>query len=136
MVKQADKPIDSRQIRRMLDKHKRKMKLSMDVCARCSLCAESCFLFNSHDNDPRYMPSYKFINSIGRLYKKKGRVTRLELEEIKVNVWERCVLCTRCYCPFGIDIPAMITLARSICRSQGVYPSYGDENPVQESGTE
>ena len=47
-----------------------------------------------------------------------------ELEEIKINVWERCVLCTRCYCPFGIDIPAMISLARSICRSQGVYPAH------------
>ncbi|MBW1892818.1 MAG: (Fe-S)-binding protein [Deltaproteobacteria bacterium] len=125
MTEQTAAKVDAKQIRRMLDKHKQKMKLSMGVCARCSLCAESCFLFNLHDNDPRYMPSYKFINSLGRLYKKKGRVNMAELEEIKVNVWERCVLCTRCYCPFGIDIPDMITLARNICRSQGVFPSYG-----------
>jgi len=124
MSEQVSTKINAKQIQRMLGKHKKKMKLSMGVCARCSLCAESCFLFNLNDNDPRYMPSYKFINSIGRLYKKKGKVSEAELEEIKVNVWERCVLCTRCYCPFGIDIPSMITLARSICRSQGVFPSY------------
>ena len=69
--------------------------------------------------------SAKIYNNLGMLYKKKGRVTKDELEEIKVNIWDRCVLCTRCYCPFGIDIPGMITLARSICRSQGIFPSYG-----------
>jgi len=39
-------------------------------------------------------------------------------------VWEKCVLCTRCYCPFGIDIPGMIAFARSICRSQDVLPTF------------
>ena len=48
------------------------MKLSLAACAHCTLCAESCFLFNARDNDPTYMPSYKFINSLGVLYKKKG----------------------------------------------------------------
>jgi Fe-S oxidoreductase len=123
---ERDTDTDARQIKEMLAKHKKKMKLWMGVCARCSLCAESCFMFNSHDGDPRYMPSYKFINSLGLLYKKRGRVASQELEEIKVHIWDRCVLCTRCYCPFGIDIPAMISLARSICRSQGVYPSYDE----------
>jgi Fe-S oxidoreductase len=116
--------VDTTVIRGMLEKNKGKMKLSLSVCAHCSLCAESCFLFNTHNNDPKYMPSYKFINSIGKIYKKKGRVDRSTLEEISITVWERCVLCTRCYCPFGIDIPSMIALARSICRSQGVFPRY------------
>jgi Fe-S oxidoreductase len=97
------------------------MKTALRVCAHCSLCAESCFLFHVHDGDPRYMPSHKFINSIGRLYKKKGQVDRKGLEEISEIVWRRCVLCTRCYCPLGIDIPEMIALARNICRSQDVY---------------
>jgi heterodisulfide reductase subunit C len=42
-------------------------------------------------------------------------------------IWERCVLCTRCYCPVGIDIPDMLALARRVCRSQGVYPQYDKE---------
>jgi len=69
---------------------------------------------------PEYMPSYKFINSIGKIYQKNGNVTREFLEKARDLVWENCVLCTRCYCPIGIDIPSMIAVARSICRSQGI----------------
>ncbi len=52
-----------------------------------------------HNKDPKYMPSYKFLNSVGVLYKKKGNVDKLDLGEMRDLVWERCVLCTRCYCP-------------------------------------
>ncbi|MFP4446244.1 MAG: hypothetical protein ACLFPD_08370 [Desulfosudaceae bacterium] len=33
---------------------------------------------------------------------------------------ENCRACTRYYCPFGIDISALIVLARQVCRSQGI----------------
>ena len=117
---------DTKAVKKILKKNKAKMKLYIGMCAHCSLCAESCFLFNSHDKDPKYTPSYKFINSLGVLYKKKGRINVDTAEEIKANIWERCALCTRCYCPFGIDIPSMIALARSIMRSMGVYPQYDE----------
>jgi Fe-S oxidoreductase len=117
----ADVNVDT--IRAILDENRYKMKTALAVCAHCSLCAESCFLF-ANTGDPRYMPSHKFINSTGRLYQKKGRVSTAELEEIREIVWKRCVLCTRCYCPFGIDIPEMIALGRRICRSQGVVHTY------------
>ena len=71
------------------------------------------------------MPSYKVLNSLGRLYRKRGRVTRAQLHDMADLVWHNCVLCGRCYCPFGIDIPAMIAFARQILREQniaGVYP--------------
>lgn len=124
MMEEHTAAVDVKFIRGMLEKNKGKMKLSLSVCAHCSLCAESCFLFNTHNKNPKYMPSYKFIHSIGKLYKKKGKVDRAALEDISITVWKLCVLCTRCYCPFGIDIPSMIALARSICRSQGVFPKY------------
>lgn len=124
MIEEQTRAVDTTLIKELLEKNKGKMKLSLSVCAHCSLCAESCFLFNANNNDPKYMPSYKFINSIGKIYKKKGKVDRATLKEISVNIWERCVLCTRCYCPFGIDIPSMIALARKICRSQGVFRRY------------
>lgn len=119
--------VDSDTVRNIMDEKKAKMKLSLKACAHCTLCAESCFLFMGRDKDPKYMPSYKFINSIGVLYKNKGYVDKNTLGEIRDVVWERCVLCTRCYCPMGIDIPEMIALARRICRSQGVYPQYDKE---------
>ncbi len=119
--------VDSDAIRKIMDEKKAKMKLSLKACAHCTLCAESCFLFMGRDKDPKYMPSYKFLNSVGVLYKNKGYVDKNTLGEIRDVVWERCVLCTRCYCPLGIDIPEMIALARRVCRSQGVYPQYDKE---------
>ena len=70
------------------------------------------------------MPSYKVVYSLGKLYKKKGKVNWKALEEMKDLVWKNCVLCERCYCPFGIDIPNMIAFTRSILRSQGISGVY------------
>jgi Fe-S oxidoreductase len=116
------KPVDTKQIKEMLNRKKGKMKRYLSYCAHCSLCAESCFLYMEHHKDPQYMPSYKAINSLGKLYRKRGKVDRKLLTEMKGVVWRNCVLCGRCYCPIGIHIPSMIAFARSILRSQDVYP--------------
>jgi Fe-S oxidoreductase len=116
------KPVDTKQIKEMLNQKKGKMKRYLSYCAHCSLCAESCFLYMEHHKDPQYMPSYKAINSLGKLYRKRGKVDRKLLTEMKGVVWRNCVLCGRCYCPIGIHIPSMIAFARSILRSQDVYP--------------
>jgi Fe-S oxidoreductase len=123
MMEVEQRPIDTAKITEMLDRKKEKMKLLLSFCAHCSLCAESCFLYRNH-RDPKYMPGYKAINSLGKLYKKRKKVDRALLKEIEVVIWKNCVLCERCYCPLGIDIPGMIAFARSICRSQGVYGVY------------
>ena len=70
------------------------------------------------------MPSYKVLNSLGKLYRKNGKVSRAELEEMSQLVWGKCALCERCYCPLGIDIPNMIAFTRSILRSQGISGMY------------
>lgn len=120
----VNSPVDTDSIKRMLDQKSSRMKLWLAACAGCTLCAESCFLFVRTDKDSRYMPSYKVLHSLGRLYKHRGRVSREALEEMRLLVWRNCVLCGRCYCPFGIDIPQMIALARSILRTQGIYGVY------------
>lgn len=119
--------VDVRKIQETLSRNKTQISLSLKLCVHCTLCAESCFLYMHRGKDPVYMPSHKFINSLGRLYKKKGNIDRKGLEEIKEIVWNRCVLCTRCYCPIGIDIPGMIALTRDICRDQGVLPQFDEE---------
>jgi heterodisulfide reductase subunit C len=122
MTHQEMKPVDTKKIREMLNQEKGKMKRYLSFCAHCSLCAESCFLYMEHQKDPQYMPSYKAIHSLGKLYTKRGRLDRRSLMEMKGIVWRNCVLCGRCYCPIGIHIPSMINFARSILRSQDVYP--------------
>ena len=122
MTHPETKPVDRKKIQEILNQQKGKMKRFLSHCAHCSICAESCFLYVSHNKDPQYMPSYKAINSLGKLYRKRGKVSRDFLNKIKGIVWRNCVLCGRCYCPIGIHIPSMIVFARNICRSQEVYP--------------
>ena len=124
MLHLQDNPVDPASLREILDQNRRQIRQGLRMCAHCALCAESCFLYVGNDRDPTYMPSYKFIHSIGRLYQKKGRVDTAELSGMGALVFEKCVLCTRCYCPFGIDIPALITLARRALRSQGIFRVY------------
>ena len=124
MTEQKSMEINPKTIQNLLEEKKAQIQTALKICAHCTMCAESCFLFMTRDQDPKYMPSYKFINSIGTLYNKKGRVDRESLNKIRDIVWKDCVLCTRCYCPMGIDIPAMIAHARNICRSQGVVHEF------------
>lgn len=117
---ERSQPIDSKKIQAMLAQKKETMKFLLSFCAHCGLCAESCFLYRNY-RKPEYVPAYKAINSLGKIYREKGNITPKLLDKIKELIWQNCVLCGRCYCPLGIDIPGIIALARSICRSHGVY---------------
>jgi len=131
MSRSETQAVDQERIKKMLDARKAKMKRYLSHCVHCSLCAESCFLYMKNDKDPQYMPSYKVINSLGKLYRKRGKVDRTFLEEIKKIVWRNCVLCTRCYCPIGVDVPEMIAFARSICRAEGVHPDFDEQGNME-----
>ena len=115
--------VDVRFIRLMLDQKKTQMKMMLQYCARCSNCAESCFMY-ANTRDATYIPSHKVFASLGKLYAAHGILSRQDLEDMVDPLWNKCVLCERCYCPAGLKIPEMLSLARAICRSQGVYKTY------------
>ncbi len=119
----SENAIDEHYIRHMLDQKKTQMKIMLQYCSRCSNCAKSCFLY-VNTRDASYIPSQKVFVSLGKLYSTKGKVQRQDLENMVDSLWNKCVLCDRCYCPIGLKIPEMISLARTICRSQGVYKTY------------
>lgn len=101
-----------------------RFKLWLEICAHCGLCADSCFFYLAHDKDPKYMPSYKVMKTLGELYDKNGEVDGATLEKMADTVWGDCTACRRCsmYCPFGIDIATMIAAARAILCTQGLHP--------------
>jgi Fe-S oxidoreductase len=107
-------------IRPLLKKKKRAMTLCLSACVGCTLCAESCFLFMSNGKDPQFIPSYKVLNTVGTIYRKKGEVAPKELVEMERLLWKNCVLCGRCSCPVGIHLPSMLAFARSVLRSAGL----------------
>jgi Fe-S oxidoreductase len=114
----------AQRIGRVLHRNRRLITLSLQACAHCALCADSCFKYQHSGGDPGYSPSYKAINSIGKIYRRKGRLSESEYRAVSQLVWDRCALCMRCYCPVGISIPSLIACARSICRERGIFPSY------------
>ncbi len=108
-------------IARILDRKKDMIRLSLQACAHCAMCADSCFKFRQSGGDPTYTPSYKMINSIGRILGSRGRLTDDQFEDVRELAFDKCVLCMRCVCPVGISIPSLIALARSACRERGVW---------------
>jgi Fe-S oxidoreductase len=42
-------------------------RLSLSACVHCVICADSCTMFRGTGRDLTYSPSYKAINSIGRV---------------------------------------------------------------------
>ena len=120
-------------ISRVLQRNRRLIRLSLQACAHCGLCAESCFKYVHSGRDPTYSPSYKAINSIGTIYRKKGRLSEPEYQAVSSLAWDRCALCMRCYCPVGISIPSLIACARSVCRERGIFPD-GEPAGGPESG--
>jgi Fe-S oxidoreductase len=111
-------------INRIVDGRKGMIRLSLQACAHCALCADSCFKFRQSGGDSTYTPSYKAINSIGRIWRTRGRLSDAEYRDISELAWDKCVLCMRCYCPIGISIPSLIAAARGACREKGVERRY------------
>jgi len=109
-------------IGRVLQRNRQMITLSLQACAHCALCAESCFKYVHSGRDPRFSPSYKAINTIGKIFRKKGRLSESEYQAVSSLAWESCALCMRCYCPVGISIPSLIACARSVCRERGIFP--------------
>ncbi len=119
----TESDVDVHHIRYLLDQKRTQMEMMLLYCSRCSNCAKSCFLY-ANTQDASYIPSHKVFFSLGKLYQANGKVQRRDLENMVDTLWNKCVLCERCYCLIGLKIPEMISLARSICRSQGVYKTY------------
>ncbi|MCB2226910.1 MAG: (Fe-S)-binding protein [Desulfarculaceae bacterium] len=122
---EAPKPVDVGKIKAILEANdSARMRMWLSICSRCGLCAESCFFYLANNKDPKLSPAYKAINSIGKLYRAKGEVSREFLESLEDVIWGQCTTCKRCsmYCPFGIDIASMIAVARAVCYSQGIVP--------------
>ncbi len=101
-----------------------RFKTWLEICAHCAYCSDSCFFYKANNKDPKYMPAYKIMQTLGKLYKKKGEVNRDDLEVMARIAYGDCTACRRCslYCPFGIDIAVMIAAVRGILCGQGLAP--------------
>lgn len=96
----------------------------LDICARCGMCAESCFLYKANNRDSKQIPSYKIQSTLGEMVRRKGRVdTAFMLHAMEV-AWSQCTCCNRCalFCPHGIDTGVLMSYLRGLLFKQGFVP--------------
>lgn len=117
------------------DKVKGPVETSLDICAHCGICADSCHLY-AGTGDVEQIPSARaqqLEKVYKRYYSKLGQIApRLvgaeDLDEEVLNRLQRmayqCTLCRRCalYCPFGIDNATMVASIRSLLAEAGRVP--------------
>mgnify|MGYP005838168107 CR=1 FL=1 len=116
--------VDTKALKNLLDSAiGARLKMWINICARCGLCADTCHYYLANDRDPKMIPSYK-IRLLKEIWRKKGKVDKAFLDKVYYSVYHECTMCKRCtmYCPFGIDIASMINLLRGLLCSQKMVP--------------
>jgi len=116
-----------RVINRVLSKETAaRLKVYVQTCVHCGLCAEACHTYVSRGHDPDFAPVAKVKDTLWEMLKKKGRVDGEFIKRAARIAFTECGACRRCsmYCPFGIDIAYLIMTVRRICSMLGVVPQY------------
>ena len=100
-----------------------RFRMWLKICSRCGLCADTCHYYLANDKDPKKIPAYK-VRFLRDILRKKGKIDHDYLRKVYEAVYYECNACRRCslFCPFGIDIAAMIGLLRGLLHSQGMSP--------------
>ena len=103
---------------------KSRLKTWLNICAKCGLCADSCFLYEVNNRDPRQVPSAKIHATLGEIVKRKGKVDNAFMRNCMDIAWSWCTCCNRCgqFCPHGIDMGVMFSYLRGLLFSQGFVP--------------
>jgi Fe-S oxidoreductase len=110
------------------------LEMSMEHCARCQTCSESCHIFEESGHNELYRPTYR-SEILRRIYfKYVKKASPLVHGDIELN-WDtvarlielayRCNLCRRCAqtCPIGVDNALLSREIRKIASQEmGIAP--------------
>ncbi len=132
--------VNSEQIARALQilaqRLTRQLETSMQACAHCGLCNDSCHYYVSI-REPEMVPTYKtdrLRNVWKRHYDWLGQVwpwyvgARELDDQVIQQLWDTaygaCTMCGRCVlnCPFGVDTRLIIRTARAMLNAIGLTP--------------
>lgn len=116
-------PVNAEALRQVLEaKQVGRLKLWLDICARCALCAPGCHFYQS-DPRPEHVPAYR-LKPLIEVLRRKETIDDEVLQRLCDVDYGTCTMCQRCtlYCPYGIGIAFLVRVARSIAVSQGLTP--------------
>ncbi len=112
------------------------LETSMEHCAKCNTCADSCHLYEASGRHEMYRPLYRseIFRRIYKHYIKKEPFSRLKNGPLDLN-WKtvarlgelayRCNICRRCAqaCPIGVDNALIAREIRKIfSQEMGIAP--------------
>lgn len=99
-----------------------RLKMWLEICARCGLCAQGCHFFQS-DPRPEHVPAYR-LKPLSELIRKKGDVDEAFMQWLVDTAYGTCTMCQRCtmFCPHGISIAFLVRATRALAVSQGMTP--------------
>jgi Fe-S oxidoreductase len=109
---------------------------SLEVCARCGICAESCHYFLSDpslENVPAargealrrvYRAEKDWLSRILPRWTGAEKLTEEGLSRLAETAFTRCTLCRRCTfnCPMGVDTPLLMRAVRAMATASGAAP--------------
>ena len=108
----------------------------LEACLHCGQCAEACHYY-VRTGEPKYTPIWKlevlkqaYVREAGpfaflyRLFNLKRKLSVEQLGEWQELIYDSCTMCGRCslICPMGIDIAALVGLARHAMYKAGLVP--------------
>jgi len=113
----------------------RNMRYYLDLCTRCGLCYDTCHVYQGIPKK-EYSPVNR-AEVVRKIFKKYFRPSGFFLpgwgdasaidDHVLDELHEAAFSCTGCrrcmmYCPFGIDIPYILSIAKGILLENGTAP--------------
>jgi Fe-S oxidoreductase len=130
-----DKELEDKLTHVLGQKLNRQLLYYLDICTRCAICKEACHIYRAARR-PEHVPSYR-AEALRRIYKRyftpagkylpglgeASGIDEQSLEELRQAAFT-CTGCRRCmvYCPFGIDITWLNSVAKAMLVAAGKAP--------------
>jgi Fe-S oxidoreductase len=113
-----------------------RLKVYVETCVHCGLCADACHFYLSHKK-PRFAPAAKVKQTLWEMIRRKGRVDVEFMKRAAFIAHTECNLCKRCsmYCPFGIDVAYLMSVVRRMIHLLGMTPLYIQDTAHSHSAT-
>ena len=73
-----------------------RLRIYLDTCVHCGLCADSCQSYLSRDRDPDFAPVAKVKDTLWQMVRRKGKVDGEFLRNAARIAYLECGACRRC----------------------------------------
>ena len=93
----AEKEAFDRQVfkKAVEEKTNARLKMWLEICAHCGLCADTCHFYLANEKDPNMIPAVKG-KKVLEAFKKKDKIDEDWLEDFYWTVYGECTMCRRC----------------------------------------